>query len=109
MFVPVFCFYVKLKKHKKDMEYVRVKLGFDDCFSINFISRYEGLAILWNSDVNIDLKSYSRWHIDMVVQSDSGLAPWCFNGFYGEPDHSKLESSWNLMRQLFKSQNCLGC
>ena len=43
-----------------------------------------GLAMLWRKGVNVTLKSYSRYHIDVVVKEDDGKV-WRLTGMYGEP------------------------
>lgn len=104
-FSPNILFLCETKKTKKEMEWIRVKLGFTSCFSVDSIGRSGGLAVLWTMDVNMVLQSFSRSHIDMVVSFNVDLNPWRFIGFYGEPDHTKRDSSWRLMRQLASSSN----
>ena len=49
------------------MNKVRAKLKFDCCFSINRNGLGGGLAMLWNSDVEVNIASFNRHHIDAEV------------------------------------------
>ena len=43
-------------------------LGFDNCFNVSRNGMGGGLALLWSSDVNVAIASYSNHHIDAIVQ-----------------------------------------
>ncbi|KAA3474501.1 Exo_endo_phos domain-containing protein [Gossypium australe] len=49
-----------------------------------------GLSLGWREGINITLKSYSKSHIDMVVEEEDGAKNWRFTGFYGEPNGNNL-------------------
>ncbi|KAL0402426.1 UNVERIFIED_CONTAM: hypothetical protein Slati_4272500 [Sesamum latifolium] len=51
-------------------------------------------------DIQVLLQHYSNNHIDVSVQLDDSQEWWRFTGFYGEPDTSKRELSWNLLSRL---------
>lgn len=61
-----------------------------------------GLALLWRSSVDITLRSYSKNHIDVMVESVDAKPSWRLTGFYGEPCTSKRQSTWQLLRLLGK-------
>lgn len=48
------------------------KFNLDNCFAISRNGMSGGLAMMWNSDVNVNISSYSNHHIDAVIQNDSG-------------------------------------
>ena len=45
--------------------------------------RSGGIAMLWESDLNVELKSYTRYHIDAVVIDPISGFKWRITGFYG--------------------------
>lgn len=49
------------------MEFVRVRLKYCNCLTINKMGRSGGLALLWSKDINISVFSYSVNHIDVMV------------------------------------------
>ncbi|KAL9675120.1 hypothetical protein QQ045_003321 [Rhodiola kirilowii] len=80
-----------------EWDLLRVRLGFKNCFSVDRRGLAGGLALLWNEEVEVSVRSYSRWHIDASVRAET-----CFRLtlFYGNPKVSKREESWQLLRML---------
>ena len=71
-----------------------------------------GLAVLWKEDLKVDVQSYSDSHIDAIVgQRDNGQE-WILTGFYDNPETSKNEESWLLLKRLSRLNSmswvCLG-
>ncbi|KAL0444077.1 UNVERIFIED_CONTAM: hypothetical protein Slati_2130400 [Sesamum latifolium] len=64
--------------------------------------RAGGLALLWRKDVLVQLKSYSRNHIDVDVLSKDTVANWRFIGFYGKADTTRRKEVWNQLVHLSK-------
>lgn len=58
-----------------------------------------GLALFWNSNVNVNIKSYSSHHIDAVVQNESGKL-WRCTGIYGHPEANRKHHTWTLLKRL---------
>ncbi|KAK3225835.1 hypothetical protein Dsin_005697 [Dipteronia sinensis] len=81
------------------MEHLRVKLGFCCKLVVDSEGKSEGLCLLWNNNVLVDLLTYSNGHIDVKV-SDKGGVCWRFTGFYGNPDRRQRHQSWILLRRL---------
>ncbi|KAL9668951.1 hypothetical protein QQ045_006492 [Rhodiola kirilowii] len=76
---------------------LRVKLGYSSCFAVGRKGLGGGMALLWNDDVEVTLRSYSKAHIDTCVMAESQFR---LTLFYGDPKVSKREDSWNLLRRL---------
>lgn len=93
-------FLMETKCAKEKMEEVKRKLKFDYCFVVDSLRSSEGLAFLWKHEVEIELINFSRWHINVIVIDRSKELSCQFTGFYGYPEISKRESSWNLLRLL---------
>lgn len=62
-----------------------------------------GLAMLWRNKDDLTVQSYSNNHVDAIVNVQ-GWNQFRLTGLYGEPDRSKRQSTWNLIR-LLSSQN----
>ena len=58
-----------------------------------------GLALLWDSTLQINVQSYSPHHIDADVVQPGG-STWRLTGFYGHPERTMCSHSWNLLRHL---------
>ena len=57
------------------------------------MNRGGGLALLWKNSINLSVESFSKNHIDSIIDKGSNEAS-RFTGFYGEPDTQK---SWDLL------------
>ena len=68
-------------------------------FTVPSQGRDGGLALLWKSDITVWVDSFSRYHIDVVVNGTT-LKPWRFTGFYGEPNTYYREEVWSMLRML---------
>lgn len=76
-------------------------MEFLHCLSINCIGKSSGLALLWLSDVNLSIESYSSNHLDCNIPDDNGK--WRFTGFYEFPETSRRGFSWDLLRRLHRN------
>ena len=73
--------------------------GMKNCFGVSSNGRSGGLAMFWREDINLSLVSFSKNHVEMLVDEE-GKEQWWLISFYGEPGLSKKDESWTLMRQL---------
>ncbi|OMO50714.1 Endonuclease/exonuclease/phosphatase [Corchorus capsularis] len=96
---PSFIFLSETKRKKNEMDWIRYRLGYDNCFTVECVGRAGDLALLWSNDISIHILSYSNSHIDAAIDNNS-LNPWRFTGFYGSPQTNHLRNSWNLLRLL---------
>lgn len=53
--------------------------------------------------IRVDLGSYSIFHIDVSIHSDSNDESWRFTRFYGNLDAVKMDESWRLLKLLSKN------
>lgn len=58
------------------------------------------LVLLWKQDLSVSVQSCSDSHIDEIINQGTGSQNWRFTGFYGNPDTSKREESWFLLKSL---------
>lgn len=78
---------------------LHTKLGFDSGFHVDSVGKNGGLMLLWNSNWDVALKSFSKWHIDVFVSDNQGRQ-WRFSGIYGHPTREQRHNTWCLLRRL---------
>ncbi|KAH9695348.1 putative reverse transcriptase/RNA-dependent DNA polymerase [Citrus sinensis] len=83
----------------KQMEAKRRMLKFENCFVVDRCGLGGGLALLWTSDVSLEVKSYSKHHIDAVILNENGSS-WRCTGIYGHPESDQKKHTWSLLRRL---------
>ncbi|KAL0458629.1 UNVERIFIED_CONTAM: hypothetical protein Slati_0490100 [Sesamum latifolium] len=66
---------------------------------VNAKGKSRGLCLLWQQHVNLQLQSYSPFHIDVTVHNSSG-DDWRFTGFYGHPETAKRKETWGSASKL---------
>ncbi|KAL0327238.1 UNVERIFIED_CONTAM: hypothetical protein Sangu_1801800 [Sesamum angustifolium] len=59
-----------------------------------------GLALLWQKSVEVQLQSFSKYHVDASVRTEESDECWRFTGVYGEPDASKWSEFWHILCRL---------
>ena len=97
---PNLVFLMETKFRQKNMEKIRSKLGFPNCFMVDCVGRSEGLALLWKDGVELEIQNYSRRHINAIVLPEKGRERWKFTGFYGNPETHKRHEAWALLSNL---------
>ncbi|XP_031090858.1 uncharacterized protein LOC115995850 [Ipomoea triloba] len=97
---PVIFFLMETRLCSAAMEKIRVTLGFESLFTVDSVGLSGGLAIIWKKEVELDILSFSRNHIDASIKSEISISPWRFTGFYGCPERIRRKNSWNLLKHL---------
>ena len=54
-------------------------------FFVPKVNRGGGLALFWKYSINLSVESFSKNHIDSIINKGLSEA-WRFIGFYGEPN-----------------------
>ncbi|KAL9440243.1 hypothetical protein AB3S75_018993 [Citrus x aurantiifolia] len=75
----------------KQMEVKMRILKFENCFVVDRCGLGGGLALLWTSDVSLEVKSYSKHHIDSVIHNENGSS-WRCTGVYGHPESERKKT-----------------
>lgn len=83
----------------KQVSAVSRKFNFENCFGVDSNGMGGGLALFWNADVNVEIKSFSPHHIDAVVHNESGKV-WRCTGVYGHPETNQKHHTWKLLERL---------
>ena len=65
-----------------------------------------GLALLWSKEIEVNLKSYDKLHIDVaVLDPNTKEEIWRFTGFYGESKRELRFRSWDCLKLLKNQSN----
>ncbi|KAA3490135.1 reverse transcriptase [Gossypium australe] len=97
-------FLIETKLDRKRIEKVRRGCGFNCGIDIEVEGTRGGLYLAWKSDIVVTLRSFSKWHIDVLVRERSPQKEWRFTGFYCSLYLQDRSFAWNLLRRL--SQDC---
>lgn len=75
---------------RREMEWLRVRLKFEGCLAVDYVGRGCGLALLWTSDIKLEIQYHSNSHIDAHLFDHIASLHWRFTGFYG----NSVTSQW---------------
>ncbi|KAA3452441.1 reverse transcriptase [Gossypium australe] len=64
-----------------------------------------GLCLAWRNDINVTLQSFSKRHIDVIVEDTEINDKWRFTGFYGTPYAQDREDSWAVLKNLYYDED----
>ena len=56
---PQVLFLIETKKKSTEMEWLRSRWHYDNCFAVDSVGRGGGLALLWMNDVQVEVMSFS--------------------------------------------------
>ena len=82
------------------MKKVKLKLGYVNGFYVQRQGRGGGLAMFWRKEVNLEIKSYSKYHIDAVIIEEASSFKRRLMGFYGHPKTHRRKESWRFLNML---------
>ncbi|CAM8919819.1 unnamed protein product [Rhodiola kirilowii] len=88
---------LETKAGKARMERIQREIGFRNGFVVESRGRSGGLVLWWKAEIDLSIRSYSDFHIEVVVE---GSSPFRFTLFYGHPVSSKREETCDLPRRL---------
>jgi exonuclease III len=92
-------FLSETKMDEKRMSVIKRKLGVEHMEVVDCEGKGGGIAVLWREGVNLVLRSKSKYHIDMQVET-TGEDKWRFTGIYGEAQTELKYKTWELLRSL---------
>lgn len=78
-------FLMETKNKNLYMEKIRCCLKFDNMFLVPRRNLSGGLALFWMNDLDLQIRTFSPHHIDVVVNPRVDDA-WQFSGFYEAPE-----------------------
>lgn len=96
---PKLVFLCKTKLTARQMRENSQWLNLECCFEVKRTWRWEGFALMWNSKLMVDIKSWSKHHIDAVVCVEN-ISYWRNTWIYGHPKMSQKHYTWTLLKRL---------
>ena len=105
---PKLVFLLETRLKNKHIEKVKYRLGFSNGVIVPRRGRSGGLALLWSSDMNLEVKSYSNFHIDAIITEPENGFSWRYIGFYGHPETTSGKNLGNSSPFLIVNIVCLG-
>lgn len=68
---PSVVFFIETKLHGSRMEKIKCKCGYINGIDVDSNGRSGCLSMGWKSDYKVSLRSYSRRHINTMIDEDS--------------------------------------
>ena len=96
---PDILFLSETKHDAKWMEWWRWRLDMTNLMVKNSTGTSGGLALFWRKEVDLTVKSLSKYHIDAIIKEKDGFK-WRFTGIYGESRSEAKDNTWRMLREL---------
>ncbi|KAA3468559.1 reverse transcriptase [Gossypium australe] len=96
---------METKLDQKRMEKVRKSCGLLNGFDVEAEGTRGGLCLAWKEDIDVTLRSFSKWHMDVLIKEDGNQEEWRFTGLYGSPYLKDQNVVWNLLKRLSREGN----
>lgn len=79
---------------------VKERIGLPNGLIIPTEGRSGGMALLWVRDLDVEIKNFSRSHIDAIVIDPKSRFKWRMIGFYGNSEISLRKKESTPVSQL---------
>ncbi|KAL9431945.1 hypothetical protein AB3S75_027034 [Citrus x aurantiifolia] len=96
---PQILFVCETKMKLVQMKNMGKTLGFENCLKVGRIGMGDGLALLWNDEIDVNMVSYSNHQIDAVIYGVKGNT-WRCTGIYDHLESRQKWHTWMLLRRL---------
>lgn len=63
----------KMKILKEQVDFVRRKIGFTNCFIVNSVGRRGVLALLWQDIFSLEIVNFSDYHIHSIIREHENV------------------------------------
>ena len=105
---PSIVFLSETWSNREQMVCIKERLDFGDLCIVSNEGRGGGLALLWKANIKVWVDSFSKFHIDSVIEGGSENA-WHLTGFYGELDTFRRSEGWSMLRMLRSKPKLTWC
>jgi hypothetical protein len=105
---PSAVFLIKTWSKSEYLEIIRCHLHLNNKFVVPSSNRGGGLALFWNNNLDVTIKSFSCHHIDMLI-NEGKEDVWRLTGSYGALETHKRHDTWTLLNRLSHFQNVPWC
>ncbi|KAK8356484.1 hypothetical protein V6Z12_A05G356700 [Gossypium hirsutum] len=96
---PDIIFLSETKMNGNDFRRVQNKCRLQNGLTVNSEGRSGGLALMWKEGINVSIQSFSKHHIDSIVNLENNKIM-RVTGFYGHANPSLRHSSWDILRRV---------
>ena len=96
---PSAVFLIETWSKSEYLEVIRCHLHFNNKFVVPSSNKGGGLALFWNNNLDVTIKSFSCHHIDTVINKGKEDV-WRLTGIYGAPETHKRQDTWTLLNRL---------
>ena len=96
---PKVCFLTETRLDKEGYKKHCKELPFQNKLIVKKLDSGGGLALLWKSEVKLEVVNYTDNHILAKVMEEDGFE-WYLTGFYSWPEASQKHKSWALLSHL---------
>ena len=94
---PSVVFLVETWVDEVRLKEIQRNIKFDNLFYVDRNPRSGGgLALYWKNSIDVHVDSFSKYHIDSIINK-GGEEAWRFTSFYGEPTTHKRMEAWNKL------------
>ena len=97
---PNFIFLMETKLVVTEMDGIKEGLNRSQGLVVPSKGRSGGLALLWKKELKVSVQTFSDNRIDAIVDQGVTRHQWRITGFYGNPETSKRQESWLLLKRL---------
>ncbi|KAA3460557.1 reverse transcriptase [Gossypium australe] len=101
---PDMVFFMKTKVNDRRMERIRRRSGFINGIEVGANGSRGGLCLAWREECKVSLRTFSKNHIDVLIEERNVQEVWRFTGFYGSLYVNGQLTSWSLLRALGQEQ-----
>jgi endonuclease/exonuclease/phosphatase family protein len=98
-FSPSVVFLSETKCSTGVIKKIQKRTGLVNGVWVDSAGRAGGLALLWNQEENVNLRSMSGRHIDVIIIHPTGVH-WRFTGIYGWSEYGQKHHTWDLLKRL---------
>lgn len=96
---PAVVFLMETMIDNNRVEAIRAKMKYEGLFAVAGLGHGGGLALLWKHTNTVQIKSYSKNHIDTEISWEN-MARWRLTCYYGHSERTRRRDSWSLLREL---------
>jgi hypothetical protein len=97
---PSLVFICETRQSREKVENLRFRIGMKECFHVKGDGKGGGIVLYWSDEINVELQSFSKRHIDVHVSGGPFEHKWRGTFVYGEPKPCDRHKMWTTMRSL---------
>ncbi|KAA3484147.1 expansin-A1-like [Gossypium australe] len=96
---PNLVFVCETKINVNAISRVSSRCRMEGCLAISSEGKSGGLALMWKEGTRVSILSYSKFHVDVLVDLDDGKKV-RFTGFCAQSDPALRKQAWDVLRKI---------